>query len=306
MKRINKITSENVYKISEIKLVGPQIHHSWYNHLKTPSGETDLLAISLLARIVSKYQFVVNKETGVMKQKFTGETYSESVADTALTLGFSIDQTRLALERLQKFGLLSLRPKHDEPGKHWIEPHADAIRSITHDARRGASAPLPQSDNDITPRLATASLPSERQPDTTSTPATIPSTTASDRAAHEKTKEFLRWWNVCLELSNHPQTIVRRGDIIAVSKYFTQHPTFEVREVMAAVIEAWYASHSRRPARNKFDPFFHCRKSLFMGFYFQYEENILHELDYDYHDEPIYVTDILKRAEARLMTEVKA
>src|SRR4051812_5476347 len=117
---MNKITSPFVDEISDIKLMGPVIHYSWFNHLKLASGETDFIGVCLLGVIVSKYTRIFDPKNGSPSQKFSGEVLSAYASALAQKVGVSCSAATDALNRLQDQGLISLRPKQNEHGKLWI------------------------------------------------------------------------------------------------------------------------------------------------------------------------------------------
>lgn len=285
---MNHLTCPFVHELANLKVMGHSVHHSWYKVLKLPDGSTDFMGITLFSEIVYKHIPVYDDKSGNMVQKFKGDRLCISLSSFASKFDVPSRAISEGFSRLQRLGLIVCRSKKNDPETIIIEPIVNAIKASMFDARRAAPACPNPSESDPTPRLAPASPSALRQR----------GNVQLDPSMEKKVQDFVNIWRDCQEMTNH-QTRIRPGDVDAARKHFQINPEMEIREVMSQAVEAWFASQRKRPLKG-FDPYFHCRKSPFMGYFFEYRDRILDELRFENHEEPGWVKDVLQRMEHQL------
>lgn len=126
----------------ELHLEGNVIPHTWYQHIKFPSGKVDAIGCLILADIYYWYRPTVvhDETTGEVigyRKKFQGDKLHKSYQALANQFGISKRQASDACHRLQKNGLITieLRDIQTEMGclrnVTFIEPVMAAIKTIT-------------------------------------------------------------------------------------------------------------------------------------------------------------------------------
>lgn len=131
----------NVDAIGRIDLSGTLIPHSWLHSITTEKGHPDMNAILILAEIVYWYRPTASVNADgetVWKKKFRKDLLQKSTRELAEKLNLSHGQTKQALARLEKSGLIR---KHVKPSEiingrkygnvMYIEPVSEEIRRIT-------------------------------------------------------------------------------------------------------------------------------------------------------------------------------
>ncbi len=131
----------NVDAIGRINLSGTLIPHSWLHSITTEKGHPDMNAILILAEIVYWYRPTASVNADgetVWKKKFRKDLLQKSTRELAEKLNLSHGQTKQALARLEKSGLIR---KHVKPSEiingrkygnvMYIEPVSEEIRRIT-------------------------------------------------------------------------------------------------------------------------------------------------------------------------------
>lgn len=106
-----KNTTVAVDAIGEMRFEGNIIPHSWYQHIKLPSGEPDLVAIVLLSDIIWWYRPVIERDetTGEIisiRKKFKEDMLQKQHESWSKLFGFTKRQVKDAVLRLVKMGLL--------------------------------------------------------------------------------------------------------------------------------------------------------------------------------------------------------
>ncbi len=136
--------SQTVEEIGKIVFRGNIIPVRWFEHIKFDSGKPDSLGVLLLADIIYWYRPVEvrDENTGQVveyRKKFKEDKLQKTYEQLAAQFGFSKRQTRDALKRLERKGLitLELRNLKTDSGLFlanvlYIEPVAEAVKKITH------------------------------------------------------------------------------------------------------------------------------------------------------------------------------
>jgi glutaredoxin len=143
MKRDNTLPPI-VLAIGKIDFRGNIIPHEWYNHIKTPSGRTDLSAITILAEIIYWYRPVdeLDEKTGKplpLRKKFSSDMFQSSLSYYQTKFGLTKKQVRNALDNLESKGLIKREKRTitTETGMKlsnvlFVEPIPKAVLKITH------------------------------------------------------------------------------------------------------------------------------------------------------------------------------
>ena len=136
--------SKTVEEIGKIVFKGNIIPVRWFKHIKFDSGKPDSLGVLLLADIIYWYRPVEvrDENTGQVveyRKKFKEDKLQKTYEQLAAQFGFSKRQTKDALKRLERKGLitLELRNLKTDSGLFlsnvlFIEPVTEAIKKITH------------------------------------------------------------------------------------------------------------------------------------------------------------------------------
>ena len=139
------ITPE-VEAISRLHLEGNVIPHTWFQHIRTPAGHPDVLAIMILSDVVYWYRWrdLRDEATGAVvgyARRFKGDRLQRSYDALAQQYGFTKRQVQDAVYRLVDAGLLArdLRTIITDNGVKlgnvlYLAPIADAIAAITYHA----------------------------------------------------------------------------------------------------------------------------------------------------------------------------
>ena len=139
------ITPE-VEAISRLHLEGNVIPHTWFQHIRTPAGHPDVLAIMILSDVVYWYRWreLRDEATGAVvgyARRFKGDRLQRSYDALAKQYGFTKRQVQDAVYRLVDAGLLArdLRTIITDNGVKlgnvlYLAPIADAIAAITYHA----------------------------------------------------------------------------------------------------------------------------------------------------------------------------
>ena len=101
-----------VAEIGKIHLEGNMLPHEWFNHIKLPSGKTDLAGIIILAEIVYWYRPVktIDEESGkqvILRKKFKSDMFQSAIGYYEEKFGLTEDQVRKALKRLEDGGFIT-------------------------------------------------------------------------------------------------------------------------------------------------------------------------------------------------------
>ena len=139
------ITPE-VEAISRLHIEGNVIPHTWFQHIRTPAGHPDVLAIMILSDVVYWYRWreLRDEATGAVVgyvRRFKGDRLQRSYDALAQQYGFTKRQVQDAVYRLVDAGLLAreLRTIITDNGVKlgnvlYLAPIADAIGAITYHA----------------------------------------------------------------------------------------------------------------------------------------------------------------------------
>ncbi len=130
-----------VAEIGKIHFEGNIIPHLWYQHITLESGKPDLPAITILAEIVywyRPYQTLTKGGKPILRKHFDGDRFQCTAAYFVGKFGFTKDQTRKALKRLEDAGYIH-REYRDIVQQGilrncitFVEPVPPAIMAITH------------------------------------------------------------------------------------------------------------------------------------------------------------------------------
>lgn len=109
---MNRIVSE----VSNYNLTGIVVPKSWYHHIKTKSQNTNFLAVSILADILSWYRprLSFNEDGTVsLEQKFKGDLLQMSIPDFEEAFNATRRQITSATDLLIDLGLVKKTKRHD-------------------------------------------------------------------------------------------------------------------------------------------------------------------------------------------------
>jgi hypothetical protein len=101
-----------VAEIHKIHFQGNITPHEWYNHIKLPSGKTDLIAIIILGEIIYWYRLIETLQTEGkdqkvrLRKKFTHDMFHCTAAYFVKKFGLTFHQARDALKRLEDGGYI--------------------------------------------------------------------------------------------------------------------------------------------------------------------------------------------------------
>ena len=132
---------ETVAEIGKIHFEGNIIPHSWYQQITLESGKPDLPAIIILAEIIywyRPYQTLTKGGKPILKKHFDGDMFQCSAAYFSSKFGFTKDQARKALKRLEDAGCIRREYRYIvqqgilRNNVMFIEPLPLAIMAITH------------------------------------------------------------------------------------------------------------------------------------------------------------------------------
>lgn len=133
-----------VEKIGKINIQGNVIPMCWFEYIKTEAGKPDSIGIMLLADIVYWYKptIIRDEATGRVlgyRKKFKADKLQRSYDQFANQFGYSKNQVRRALKRLEDQGLIMLELRNITTNTGlklanvmYIEPIPEEIEKITH------------------------------------------------------------------------------------------------------------------------------------------------------------------------------
>ena len=148
MQETNNITiTREVLEITEINLEGNIIPHNWYSAIAKPNGSPDMISIILLSEIVYWYRGIPVKDeaTGQFlgyKKKFKEDMLQRSYKSLEDQFGFSKEQIKRSLVRLEQLGLIKRVFKNIElengnklTNVMYIKIYPEKVMEITHNKR---------------------------------------------------------------------------------------------------------------------------------------------------------------------------
>jgi hypothetical protein len=132
-----------VTKMASIEISGNIIPLEWFNHIKMPNGKPDAIGVILLSDIVYWYRPIEERDeqTGKVKgyrKKFAADMLQRNYDAFADLYGFTKDQVRDALKRLEDLKVIELDFRHPViSGRQFgnvlfIGLNVEALCSITH------------------------------------------------------------------------------------------------------------------------------------------------------------------------------
>ena len=136
--------SNVVEEIGKINFEGNRTPQSWFANIKTETGNTDLVAITLLAEICYWYTptIIRDEHTGEVmgyKKKFKADKLQKSYEQLAKQFGLSKVQVRRAIKRLEQQGLITVEFRNIKVASGlainnvmFIEPVPEKIAEITY------------------------------------------------------------------------------------------------------------------------------------------------------------------------------
>jgi hypothetical protein len=140
---MQKNTTPTVDAIGELRFEGNIIPHSWYCHIKLPSGKVDLNAIILLSDVIYWYRPTIKRDesTGAVisiNRRFKADMLQKQYETWGNLFGLTKRQTKDAVNRLVKGKLLKrvfrkIMPENSVPLANvmFIEPIVENIKAIT-------------------------------------------------------------------------------------------------------------------------------------------------------------------------------
>ena len=94
-----------------VDFTGNVVPHAWYSAIQTESGKPDMVAITILSEILYWHRpreecDESDPETIVISKRFKADLLQISYRQLTMKFGFSKDQSRRAMDRLEKLGLI--------------------------------------------------------------------------------------------------------------------------------------------------------------------------------------------------------
>ncbi len=135
--------SNTVQQIGQIDFQGNIVPMNWFKHIKTDAGLPDSIGVMLLSDIIYWYRPVEVRDEATGKvvgyrTKFKEDKLQRSYDQFAEQFGFSKNQVRRAIKRLEEAGLITieLRDIVTKTGLRlnnvmYVEPVAEKIKEIT-------------------------------------------------------------------------------------------------------------------------------------------------------------------------------
>lgn len=130
-----------VAEIGEIRFEGNIVPHRWYQQVTLPSGKPDMPAIAILSEIVywyRPYQTLDKRGKPLLRKHFDGDMFQCTAAYFSSKFGFTKDQVRKALKRMEDAGYIRreyrciVQQGVLRNNITFIEPLPPAIMAITH------------------------------------------------------------------------------------------------------------------------------------------------------------------------------
>ena len=130
-----------VAEIGEIRFEGNIVTHRWYQQVTLPSGKPDMPAIAILSEIVywyRPYQTLDKRGKPLLRKHFDGDMFQCTAAYFSSKFGFTKDQVRKALKRMEDAGYIRreyrciVQQGVLRNNITFIEPLPPAIMAITH------------------------------------------------------------------------------------------------------------------------------------------------------------------------------
>lgn len=121
MKGYDLQNNATVMRMANVQITGNIVCLEWFKHLKLENGKTDNIAIMLLSDIVYWYRPIEirDEQTGAVigyRKKFAADKLQRSYDGFADLYGYTKDQARDALKRLEIKGLIDLDLRHPTIG----------------------------------------------------------------------------------------------------------------------------------------------------------------------------------------------
>jgi hypothetical protein len=195
-----------VAEIGEIRFEGNIVPHRWYQQVTLPSGKPDMPAIAILSEIVywyRPYQTLDKRGKPLLRKHFDGDMFQCTAAYFSSKFGFTKDQVRKALKRMEDAGYIRreyrciVQQGVLRNNITFIEPLPPAIMAITHPGSAREMEPeggdtLPPVGDTLSPVGDTLSLTGDifigikTTPEiSTETTTTTPNPSASNEATAE-------------------------------------------------------------------------------------------------------------------------
>jgi hypothetical protein len=140
-----------VAEIGKIHFEGNIIPHTWYQQITLESGKPDLPAITILAELVywyRPYQTLTKGGKPLLKKHFDGDMFQCTAAYFSSKFGFTKDQVRKALKRMEDAGYIHREYRYIvqqgilRNNIMFIEPVPLAIMAITHPGDLAKNEPV--------------------------------------------------------------------------------------------------------------------------------------------------------------------
>lgn len=117
MKGYSIDNNNTVIRMGTVQITGNIISLEWFKHLRLKNGKTDNIAIVILSDIVYWYRpiEVRDEKTGALigyRKKFAADKLQREYDGFADLYGYTKDQARDALKRLESIGLIDLELRH--------------------------------------------------------------------------------------------------------------------------------------------------------------------------------------------------
>ncbi len=188
-----------VAEIGEIRFEGNIVPHRWYQQVTLPSGKPDMPAIAILSEIVywyRPYQTLDKRGKPLLRKHFDGDMFQCTAAYFSSKFGFTKDQVRKALKRMEDAGYIRreyrciVQQGVLRNNITFIEPLPPAIMAITHPG--SAREMEPEGGDTLSPVGDTLSLTGDiligietTTEISTETTTTTPNPSASNEATAE-------------------------------------------------------------------------------------------------------------------------
>lgn len=262
---MDNVATNTVEQIGQISFEGNILPSSWFSNIKTKAGKPDSIAIILLSDIVYWYRPTEARDesTGLVvgyKKKFKADKLQRNYDQLSEQFGFSKNQVRRAIKRLEKQGLIIVEFRNitTKTGMKlsnvmFIEPVPQKIKEITHKVdpmdkfvdTYGQKCPHPPT-NLLTPMGKNVQTYTE-----TTTKSTTENTTLSAIANDDiyiLTDDERKFMETLSKVENYP--LDRKKDLRLFHSLAEKHPELDLNDAA----EQWQIYKLDQPLKPNSNP----------------------------------------------------